>query len=661
MPRRKDIEKLIFPLILIIWLPAMALLTFMIIRSLSDARLVFIYSILDVVLSFAAGVSMAYVEKKYMAFSAFRAELRRIFKSKEIEPGRGSAKRKKDFLGLKAIIERLAFQADRPVNIVELAGNASYKIIISISLLMVAVVLLALQRYQLYHYGYSPITTLHVAIVLVAALAMAPLELLSLKLYASARASRLERELPFISVFLTMTASLGLPLTSALSMLKESRLFKGFRREVFFLEKISMFYGLNMLDSMDKAASLHPSKIVREFYQAMTTIERSGGDRFSVLRERSKTYFALLRDRVNTLIEKFSLITNLEVLIYVLIPLGLLVVSMIFAGRYGLSMVIMSSFVIPITFTILILLVVKGMIIEEVFDKPPTEPAMATLVAGFLAGVVFYAIWTRRPDLVARINAPLYIIVAALLIAVSLPAAVYYWKWYKESDEFIYAIPLIARHIAEEAKKGFTPKQAMMSLTQYKFGSYTRRVLNTIIGRLMMGYTIEAASRGIRMPWLAKAYFELLSFGEKLGVDPRSLDELAGFMNDVITIRKILDSRSVGFKASALIAVFSLVFGFMVVRMTVFEQIVNFANFLSQTNVNIPGMPINPISQELKPLVVNLTMIGIMINTYLMGIVAGHVTKGHPAAGFLTAIIFLGLALLMLYLSPLLIARMGFM
>ena len=470
-----------------------------------------------------------------------------------------------------------------------------------------------------------------------------------LKIKINNKKYELETELPFASMFITIVAALGLPLTTALEYATKLSVLKRFKREIYFLKKISLFYILNLLDAMDIITKFHPSEKLRFFYKSLIVAERSGGNRYKFLMEYTKNLFKLLEDRVNRLIERHSLLTNLIILLFVLVPLGTTIIAAIFAGQQGMNVTYLANIGFPFLAFVILFFVADSMIPKEIVEKPPFKPLIISLSLA-IAIIAVYNILSMFMGLNYMLS--LYGIqefqIYGIILALSLiPSAIYYAKWYYDNSTMVNSLPIIARHVAEENKKGKTPKQAVMALLQYEFSKRVNSFLRYIVARLTFGLDIRSSIAGLKLPWMFRAYFEILDSSDKLGSDPKSLDILADAINDIVRVRKILDDRSKSFLFSALVALVILITGFQIVNSTVLTQFVSMGELISGTTREV-RLPVNPISEEMRGYIVNISYIGIMINAALMGLVTGKIMKGSIAAGTIIALIFVIIALVIL-------------
>ena len=550
---------------------------------------------------------------------------------------------------VKAELLRKAFMADETINVEREATTvlAGYLMALAGIILTLVGLMLSLSA------GYSPFLTLAIPLgLLIVGLATVAQVAIKANTRVSARVYRVEKELPFFSTFMTLTATIGLPLHRALREVLNIDFFKQMKREVYFIDKIKTFYILSDIDAIEYISKFHPSPQLREFYQTLVASERAGGDKYRILLEKTKFYMKLLEDRIRRLVERFSLITNLEVMFFVVIPLALIIIGALFAGNQGLGLAYTAAIGFPIVSFILLYYVIHQVYPEELAEKPP----MLVFNVAFILNIfIFFLVLFLIPD-EYFVNAAIekYEFAGLMMAAVSIGAGIYYSRWYREATEFFYSIPLITRHIAEEGKKGKTPKQALIGLTAMRLPRRMEALIRVLAARLSLGLKIREAIQGIKMPWLANLYFQLLDTAEKYGSDPRSLDLLANFTEDTVSVARIIEDRTFSFKLGAVVAILSLVLGFTIVHEMVLVQFTQLAQTLAGVGAGGFQLPIQPVSPDLLPTLKYISYMGIILDTFFISLLAGKTTKGSMAAGLL----FAGINILMVIIAIRIIAAL---
>jgi len=529
---------------------------------------------------------------------------------------------------LKAKYTEKAFMADAKVDIDKIAmiTMAGYGLTVLGFIMFLPVLMMHLQ------FIYGPIAFLFPILVLLLGIILSVYSELTLNLKLSQRKYLIEKELPFVSIFITLTSALGLPLSRAFKEARRIGFFKAFKRELNFLEKIKMFYILSDIDAVEFIGRFHPSSQLREFYQVLVASERSGGDKYRILYERSTSLIKMLEDRIDRLVERYNTITNLEVIFFIVIPMALITLGALFVGDKGYGLAFTSAVIFPVISFIMLYFIVQAAYPEELVERPPMK-----VFYSVIAGMIFVSIviGILSPRILERGLNTYEILGASYIILLSL-GGTYYNRWYKQSDDFVFSMSLITRQIAEECKKGKTPRQAIVALAKYKLPKRVESFIRIVIARLSMGVSIQESIRGIKMPWLTRTYFEFLDMADRYGADPKTLDMLASFTSDTVSVAKIVKDRSLSFKLSSLVAILALVLGFVIVSEKVLKQFALMGQtLLSQGGTAMISIPLKPLTPDMLPGIKNISYIGIILNTVFIALLTGKTTKGSMSAGLL--------------------------
>ena len=494
--------------------------------------------------------------------------------------------------------------------------------------------------------------------VLLVGIALLVFDFIRVRYALAMKKERAEGELPFLAVYMSMVSAFGLSFRAAMEEIKNLSIFKHFRKEFNYIKKIMTFYAYSPIDALEFVSRIHPSSKVREFYKSLVVSERSGGVTFSYLIDKTKEYMALLEDRVMRQIESFSTLTNIEMLLFVVLPVGVISVAILFAGNFGLPIVAMSLAMFPLISFAVMNSVIEAIIAKELVETPPMKLAAVSLVAllALSLGIsVAYAVTGR----VFSEEIPPYelagVMAAAVVVSLA-PAAVYYERWRRESAAFIYSLPTMSKMITEEVRKGKTPRQSILRLIEHKFSPRVTSFVRGVTAKILSGFTIKDALTGIKMPWLARMYFELIDVADRLGADPRPLDLLNTFISTVASVKKILEDRALSFKVSALVAIGALAFGIHIVTNVVSKQLTQIGQALESIKNTVAAMPVplqipvQPIPQEQIGSLVQIGYAAVVVNAVIMGLLTGKLLQGSVAFGLKDAIIFTIVAILIIIL-----------
>ncbi|HDI47025.1 MAG TPA: hypothetical protein ENF82_04385, partial [Candidatus Methanomethylia archaeon] len=363
-----------------------------------------------------------------------------------------------------------------------------------------------------------------------------------------------ERELPFAAAYMTVAAAAGIPPTASFENLGRFKTLKCFAEEALKVKRLRALYSLNPVDALSFEAERHPSRRVREYLLAAAAAQRSGGEVYSALREKMQGLFRELEARMNMLSEKFSLLTSAEITIYVLVPMCLISIGAVFGGALGLSTLIAAGFILPAIFTAPLMLLVDAYMPKELTAEIPKRPMIASAVVTIV--LIFSALQV----------AAVHYALALGLIGGGIYPAMYYLRKRQRFKEILEALPHFMRDIAEEVKKGEPPSQAICKLVKYrKYNPYFDGILKECTARLHAGRSLKDSMADIEgAPWMCKVLFELLDEAERVGVDPRCIDELTAFVNNMYNSFRTLRARTRFFKFGSYLSVAMLVLSLVV-------------------------------------------------------------------------------------------------
>jgi len=143
-------------------------------------------------------------------------------------------------------------------------------------------------------------------------------------LQARKHMSGAEREMLYVMSLLTTYAANGVPPHVALERLKDyQELFPETTKIIKRIEKIKMLYVVDDLEAMEFEGRKATSSLISDLLLSSTSIERRGGDIYSVLRDKMKSIFNAVRESYKTLADKMQLIGDVILIVYGVLPLTL--------------------------------------------------------------------------------------------------------------------------------------------------------------------------------------------------------------------------------------------------------------------------------------------------------------------------------------------------
>ncbi len=452
-----------------------------------------------------------------------------------------------------------------------------------------------------------------------------------------------ETELPFFAAYLTTMVRSGVSVANVIDRVSRLKIFNAMRKEALLINRNINMFGKDPLDAIEDVAINHPSFRFRDFMLGYTTTVKTGGDVVHYLEIRTQDIFQARLSEIKIIAERMSMFTEIYVTIAVIMTIVFYVfftISSIFpsAGGFGgtAQLTLFSFVVLPLLTLIMIYL------IHAYQPKTPiriTSPYRALLLIGFplaiFIGPMLYILTGANRVFEGQINYNTILAfsgsLAGGLLALSLPPTLSYRAFKKMHKGLAEATASFLRDLTEIRKTGLSPEKSIIALSTRDYGP-----LNKIVARIATSLTIglnleqalRAALRGYR-DWLLLANMRFLSDSIELGGgSPETLDALARYAHNLTEIEKEMKKRlrsyiMMPYMGAVLVAASSmLVLG-----------------FTSQTVTTVgggaAGGPVGSVNPEEMARVALLLSLGSILNSWLMGLVAGKIQDQTLAAGFM--------------------------
>lgn len=455
------------------------------------------------------------------------------------------------------------------------------------------------------------------------------------------RAIRSERELPFITHYLYMAAAAGIAPSRALYRVRDLVSFKWFKREICQVMRIRILYALNPLDAIIYHFRYHPSQLVSKVITSIIGSERGGSDIYSILKEKAEMLFKLFEERINTIPSKYSLISSLEVLAFIVVPICILGVGSVFA-LLDINVLVMYSILLPIMFAIVISVSIDTLIPKELYTTPDYKLMMVSV----LLSVVTFTI-----TMLLKLT-PLHVGVSLSLTLPFIPSAIFYNIKVLREYSVIPELPRIARDITEEIKKGKSPLQAVKTiLIIHHYPSSITRVLRELITCLSLGIPIKHFIRERKPPRIVSYFLELLNEAEGMGADPKVFETLTNIYSRIGDVYLSLTSKSKVFRIGGYISTVIMAISVTLTLNTIIGLISRiYANpLITQLSLFSPFNHVNLL------LIEELTKTSILLNSFLLGLLGGKGSSGSLVYGVLDAVICTLLSICIINFTPTLI------
>lgn len=460
---------------------------------------------------------------------------------------------------------------------------------------------------------------------------------------ASSRKIETENELPFFMAYVATMIRGGYSLEKVMERVSQLKVFRAIRNEARrVITRIKMM-GDDPITALEHVALSHPSSKFRDIMLGYTTTLRSGGDVAHYLEVRTREIFESRTAEVRSIIGRLMSFLEVYTIFGVIVSITLFVFfsvnTAITAAQAAKTPGELSQVSIDITYPAIynfLVLPTLGIIIgvaihmnqprtpvgySEVyitlFTWLPISIAVFILVLTATGGLdIFYGYM----DL--NIVKSLIYATSAGLIAASLPPAIKYRSVIRKQKGLIKAMADLLRDISEVRKTGLSPERCIILVSSRNYRSLTP-VVERASSALSIGLSLEEALRkalrGIK-EWFVIASFRFLADSIIVGGGASEvIDTLARFTQVLSELeeetRKRMKTQVVlPYVGAMLLASMPVIILYML--------------------LSLAKIPISAVA----PMLMVLTL-GSLINSYIMGIVAGKASQATIAAGFFHAII----------------------
>jgi hypothetical protein len=418
---------------------------------------------------------------------------------------------------------------------------------------------------------------------------------------SSQRRREVEAELPFTATLITMAANHSAPTTTLANTLHIPSL-KRTSKEYLNILKNSHLYHTTPAQAANKLAENHPSTRFQTFLRTISAAERGVGDPHSSLSDIAKAELDYAHHQTEIASEKLGVASSTVLMMFAVLPLTLTVFSLITNQPSLLTL----SYITTLPSIILV-----NLLIEQAYPQPlkphTSKPPILLLIGSIAASLTSFEVLSPLP---------LQFRAAAGLNTFTLPIALYYTSAVREHSKLINTLPQLSRDIAEEAKKGSPPTVAMRKLITS--AKYPKNLLLSLYDK-----------RRPR-PYIAQAYMDMLTESEKLGASTEELERVAETFNAIANTHSSYRSKSSFFKLTAYASAGILAAASVAITTTIKKL----STPLGYTTMFTAGL-----LPHFTPILQIYVYTAIIINSYLLGLLAGKAHTGSFPLGLLDSLI----------------------
>lgn len=467
----------------------------------------------------------------------------------------------------------------------------------------------------------------------------------------SSRRNSVDSELPFFVSYASFMARGNISLVKVFERFAEMPLFYGMRREArHFLREIRVF-GKDPVLALETVAEETPSEDFKDLIMGYTTMLRIGGDLVRYLESKADEMFAKMSEKIKSLIERMGLIIEIYMILSVVTTLSLFVLFIsagglsIIGAQGGLSNFFIGLYIyliLPIMSIMTIIVAHYSQPRQKVFLRKTVDMIFPGLLISVVLGVLML-IFSGGYRFIAGVIDKYTTI--GLLISINTPFIFFSgFIWYhyrKETRTFRGINQKIAsflEDVSEARKTGLSPERSIIQTMKRDYGPLSK-VVRRIGVAVSLGIDIEAAvKRGVRelRNWFARVMFRFLIDSIKVGGgSPEVLYSLAKYARALAEMesRLRISLRTyvmMPYIAAILLSISSIIFLTMILQTpTILGQ---------GSTVKIDPAAVYSF--------VALLSIGININSWIMGLVAGKIAELSIGEGLKHSLILILTSLL---------------
>ncbi len=450
------------------------------------------------------------------------------------------------------------------------------------------------------------------------------------------RKSLVESEMQFLASYVSIMARGGVSMARAMEVFRRSSLFPGLRMEAQELFRRIGLFGRDPLTALEEIASYHPSQVFKEFVLGYVVTLRSGGDVVHYLETKVEDFFRRQGEAIRQMIQKLGMYIEIYMIVAVVGGISLFVLftsaggvrSGGLAGGYDPIILMLFNFLgLPLFSAAIIYAAhvaqprwgMEGRDITYTALFSAVIAPLSYLTAVIVTGgyLVFSGIFTRQSVLgqVAGIS--------AALLTISIPA----WMTYRRATKGVRTLEkqaaLYIEDVSELRKTGLSPERSLIEASKRDHGP-----LNPIVRRLAvaleMGFDIEEAVRrsihGIRS-WLLRVMFRFVVDSIKVGGgSPEVFYLLARYS---ASISEAYERLKAGLRIYIMMPYIGAIF-FMVTSIVYLSLVI-------ASPIPAIGSRIDVSSIHRLSLIASIASI---VNSWIMGLVAGKISGLSMGEGF---------------------------
>ncbi|MDG7012623.1 MAG: type II secretion system F family protein [Nitrososphaerota archaeon] len=366
------------------------------------------------------------------------------------------------------------------------------------------------------------------------------------------RMEGVERELPFFSVLVGVLGGAGVPLYSILKGVSASDVFPSMKEEALLVRRDVEIFGMDPNNSLERLASVHPSKKLGSFLLGYTSKARSGGDVSAYLTAESGSLLRELEEAWGRYVTRVGIVGSMMITVFGVVPLLLMVVGVFSPGFSVVGLAFFTGVGVP-AFTMALLYMAGRM------QPSPEEAPRGKGARALLAAVPFAALGVAAGALWASAAAVLFVFFTVYGASVRRQMA--------ETRELELGLSKFLRDLLEYKRHDYDLSKAVVAIEAH--GGYPRpfaTLLSKVAARVRAGVPLDEAKPACRSA-LGRLTFLLLGEMSRSGggtVD--TVFQVSSFADRMIQMRRNATAEMKPYLALSYASPLLLAFGVTFVR-----------------------------------------------------------------------------------------------
>lgn len=457
---------------------------------------------------------------------------------------------------------------------------------------------------------------------------------------ASDRKSAIETELPFFMAYASAMMRGGLSIEKIIERIANLKVFRGMREEAQRILVNIKIFGQDPMTAIENVVRNHPCTTFRDLMLGYTITLRTGGDVVHYMEIRTQEIFEARVNEIKRITERLSSFLELYIVIGVIMSVTIFVffavsgtLSAATAGRAVAQ--IETNIVMPSLYNFVVLPILGLVVLFLIHSSQPKTPIKLIVPYYVLIGTIPIAVFSFFAALILTegtevlygnfgIKEVKSLIISATVatLVLSIPPWIVYTYLMKGHRGLVQATSDFLREMSEIRKTGLSPEKCFVQLSTKDFRNLTP-IVSKIGVAITLGLSIEDAIRRVMRrirEWFVVAIFRFLTDTIVVGGgSPEVIDMLARFTQTLSEMENELRRRM---KSYVLLPYFGAI-------------------MLAASPIIIIGMlaTAGGISSESLASLIAVLGLGNIINSYIMGLVAGKTGELSIAAGFKHSVI----------------------